>query len=73
MSRFCKDCRHFSRGFGSYYGPECVRPVGDVSLVSGLPRGLCASAWNERKPGKTLFTRRERCGPDGKYFEPEEG
>jgi hypothetical protein len=66
--RVCTQCRHREWGFE---GRECIRPLSDRrSHVTGeLIDRLSAFCWNERRAGKTLFTRRQRCGPEGRYFE----
>ena len=67
--RLCTDCRHSEFGMD---GMECQRPLSDArSPVNGkhCDRLIEVLCWNERKPGKTLLTRRERCGPAGQFFE----
>lgn len=64
--KLCVDCRHYrSRDW------SCIRPLSArVSPVSGkLDDRLDTYAAGERKPGRTLFTRRLRCGPDAIWFE----
>jgi hypothetical protein len=63
----CKNCKHMTID----EGPTCIRPLSrQRSVVDGeLVDRLFTFCWNERHDGKTLFTRRERCGKWGRYFE----
>lgn len=70
--RFCKDCKHVEfvyRVNVSLSGPACMRPVlskGPYSEFVNLGNRI----ESERK--KAWFFRKDRCGPEGKYFEPIE-
>lgn len=61
----CSDCAHCSNGW-------CRRSVGkhfDVGS-NGYRSRLDVGCSNERARDRTL-TRRLRCGPSGRYFEPK--
>jgi hypothetical protein len=62
----CTSCAHY---FG-YMESICLRPVAaPYNPVSGKrTEALWADARNERKEGKTFWTRRERCGPSAQFF-----
>ena len=65
--QLCVYCVHFTGGL-------CARPLSNRrSLVNGdFVKKLLCLASNERKPGMTLFSRRQRCGPEGRFFEANE-
>ena len=65
---FCKDCRHFLPG-NMYSEDQCCR-VKIENIVIGIissPRAAYAER-GERKPW-WFCTTKDRCGPEGKYFE----
>lgn len=74
--KFCKDCKHFERtNIGS---DKCFRPVAlrRMDLVHGAQKAyLYKTAWLERAEMRAVFKWlfRDRCGPEGKYFEPKIG
>jgi hypothetical protein len=63
----CVNCAYSEFGMD---GRKCRRPLSNErSHVNGeLCDRLNTPCWNERIAGKTLFTRRQRCGPEGRYF-----
>lgn len=63
----CVNCKHMV--FDE--GPTCARPLSPLrSVVDGvLVDCIYSFCTNERHDGKTLFTRRERCGRWGKFFQ----
>lgn len=73
--KLCTDCRHYDRrgyaGIGGPLGAGCIRPLTDrIDPVNGWPADRLRTRPDaERKPGRTLFSRRLRCGPDAIWFE----
>ena len=62
----CVDCEHFAN-----FDLGCTRPLRMVfSPVDGRhAERLLRDAAGERAGDKTLFTRRMKCGPVGRFFE----
>jgi len=55
--KLCKDCKHV-RGTS----PRYLKCAYRLSPVNGLAASFCV---HEREP------REDRCGPDGRFFEPK--
>jgi len=84
--KFCKDCKYFTAGlcfrpigtkFDLVYGPQKI----EIEIFAKKERSsLCERNWLERMLGlensvvdKFLHPEKyldDRCGPEGKYFEP---
>jgi hypothetical protein len=69
MTRFCLNCKWHGWGLE---GTACVRPLSQaVDPVTGAySNTVGADPHIERRFRKTLFGR-VRCGPEGKFWEPE--
>ncbi len=68
--KYCKDCIYRVHYYGGTDG--CERPISSYEdpvkgVVEVKTRNTC---YNERQAGKTLFTRRVKCGPDAMYYVP---
>lgn len=62
MSKFCKDCKHFSSySLDGFIHTFCTRQTGEIDLVHGKPVTNTYSPDAERKRGV--------CGKEGKLFE----
>lgn len=71
--KLCKACAFFDRGYPGRRS-RCLRdlPNGGPDLVWGGSMKInFNSAYRERKRDKSLFLRREQCGPSGKYWKPK--
>ena len=58
--KFCKDCKHFERGYAGKCGPVAHKCWVDVSLVTGEPYPVAASS--ARRPDGV-------CGIEACLFE----
>ena len=64
----CKECaHHFNYSYGS--GPTCQRPIAKpLDIVTGATSSpLFAPCGRERSTG---WFKKDRCGPEGRYYEP---
>lgn len=73
--KLCIECKHI-RGCGR---PSCWRDVmEEQDLVTGKMVVTGSYVWcvkdcdKERYPSRSWFSRKPKCGPEGRFFEPKE-
>lgn len=75
-SKLCKDCKHYFKeavfdDFGLAYEDKCSRLAVTEDLVRGgstnYPLRNCH--WERRPHWIARLIHKDRCGPEGKYFE----
>ena len=70
--KICKDCKHSSKtGYKRYYGwySECNRWGYYVNLISGEEWPIKTKPCSKERSDLFNF---DRCGKEGKYFEPKQ-